>query len=160
MTIDTEEDDRRQFLKSCGRFAAVTPPALTVLLSTSLTSTAIAASGGRVASSGSGNKRSGLFDNGPDDPPLHFDQGNGEQSRQVSGGFPDQGPGGGQGRHVSGGGGGGSGGGGDGSDVARSGRGLSDGGGGSDQGNGGQSRQFVGPATDSDGSGLYGRLPQ
>ena len=37
--------DRRKFLASCGKFAAVTPPVLTVLLSTSLTSDAIASSG-------------------------------------------------------------------------------------------------------------------
>jgi hypothetical protein len=44
----TEEDrDRREFLKKCGQFAAVTPPAVTFLLSTSLTSKAIAASSGR-----------------------------------------------------------------------------------------------------------------
>jgi hypothetical protein len=41
------ERDRREFLKKCGRFAAITPPALTILLSTSLTSDAIAKSGGR-----------------------------------------------------------------------------------------------------------------
>lgn len=40
-----EEDDRREFLKACGRFAVVTPPAMTILLSTSLTSDAIAVSG-------------------------------------------------------------------------------------------------------------------
>ncbi|PST24141.1 hypothetical protein C7U60_09475 [Mesorhizobium plurifarium] len=40
------DEDRREFLKSCGRFAIVTPPAVTMLLSTSLTSNAIAKSGG------------------------------------------------------------------------------------------------------------------
>jgi hypothetical protein len=40
-----ENDDRREFLKTCGKFAAVTPPAITLLLSTSLTSGAIARSG-------------------------------------------------------------------------------------------------------------------
>ncbi|WP_084299211.1 hypothetical protein [Bradyrhizobium sp. WSM1743] len=40
-----EDDDRREFLKTCGRFAVVTPPAMTLLLSTSLTSDAIARSG-------------------------------------------------------------------------------------------------------------------
>ncbi|MGY4597712.1 hypothetical protein ACVWXL_005458 [Bradyrhizobium sp. GM22.5] len=35
-----EDDDRREFLKTCGKFAAVTPPAITLLLSTSLTSDA------------------------------------------------------------------------------------------------------------------------
>jgi hypothetical protein len=42
-----EIEDRRNFLKSAGRFAAVTPPAITLLLSTSLTSDAIAGSGAR-----------------------------------------------------------------------------------------------------------------
>jgi hypothetical protein len=41
------DDDRRKFLATCGQFAVVTPPALTVLLSTSLNSEAIAYSGGR-----------------------------------------------------------------------------------------------------------------
>ncbi|GEC37842.1 putative membrane protein YgcG [Sinorhizobium meliloti] len=49
------EEDRREFLKACGRFAAVTPPAVTILLSTSLTSDAIAASG----SGASGGKGGG-----------------------------------------------------------------------------------------------------
>jgi hypothetical protein len=47
-----EKDERREFLKTCGRFAAVTPPAITLLLSTSLTSNAIGASGGRGVSGG------------------------------------------------------------------------------------------------------------
>lgn len=41
------DEDRRKFLAVCGRFAVVTPPAVTVLLSTSLTSQAVAQSGGR-----------------------------------------------------------------------------------------------------------------
>jgi hypothetical protein len=40
-------EDRRKFLAACGKFAVVTPPAITMLLSTSLNSTAIANSGGR-----------------------------------------------------------------------------------------------------------------
>jgi hypothetical protein len=43
---DTNED-RRKFLAACEKFAAVTPPAIALLLSTSLNSTAIAHSGGR-----------------------------------------------------------------------------------------------------------------
>lgn len=43
-TLSGSAEDRRNFLKSCGRFAAVTPPAITMLLSTSLTSEAIAKS--------------------------------------------------------------------------------------------------------------------
>jgi hypothetical protein len=45
--LPSSEDDRREFLKKCGKFAAITPPAVTLLLSTSLTSRAIAKSGGR-----------------------------------------------------------------------------------------------------------------
>jgi hypothetical protein len=41
----TATADRRAFLATAGKFAAVTPPAMTMLLSTTLTSPAIAASG-------------------------------------------------------------------------------------------------------------------
>lgn len=40
------DEDRRKFLAACGKFAVVTPPALTVLLSTSLNSEAVTRSGG------------------------------------------------------------------------------------------------------------------
>jgi len=39
--------DRRAFLATCGRFAVITPPAVTMLLSTSMSSEAIAKSGGK-----------------------------------------------------------------------------------------------------------------
>lgn len=39
------DDDRRAFLAKAGKFAVITPPAVTMLLSTTLTSPAIAASG-------------------------------------------------------------------------------------------------------------------
>jgi hypothetical protein len=48
------DEDRRKFLAALGKFAVVTPPAITVLLSTSLNSTAIAHSGGR-GNNGFGN---------------------------------------------------------------------------------------------------------
>jgi hypothetical protein len=51
--------DRRKFLAACGRFAVITPPALTVLLSTSLNSTAIAHSGGQGARGWGDNDRGG-----------------------------------------------------------------------------------------------------
>jgi hypothetical protein len=38
--------DRRKFLSACGKFAVVTPPAITLLLSTSLHSNAVAQSAG------------------------------------------------------------------------------------------------------------------
>ena len=44
---DLAEADRRQFLSAVGKFSIATPPAITLLLSTSLTSPAIAMSGGR-----------------------------------------------------------------------------------------------------------------
>jgi hypothetical protein len=46
----SEDNDRREFLKKCGRFAAITPPAVTMLLSTSLNSKAIAGTSGRTGS--------------------------------------------------------------------------------------------------------------
>jgi hypothetical protein len=65
MPNDIEIEDRRKFLIACGRFAAVTPPAMTLLLSTSLTSTAIARSGFSGHDSGPGRS---FFDNDPDTP--------------------------------------------------------------------------------------------
>jgi hypothetical protein len=62
--------DRRDFLKKCGKFAAVTPPAITMLLSTSLTSKAIA------KSAGGGGRRTGWVDPGPGKSPLSNGRGN------------------------------------------------------------------------------------
>ncbi|WP_247773384.1 hypothetical protein [Bradyrhizobium sp. 192] len=62
--LDTENEERREFLKSCGKFAAVTPPAMVLLLSTSLTSTAIASSGGRSVQ-GNNGKGNGGYDGSP-----------------------------------------------------------------------------------------------
>lgn len=42
----TADQDRRRFLLSAGKFAAVVPPTMTLLLSTSMSSAAIAQSGG------------------------------------------------------------------------------------------------------------------
>jgi hypothetical protein len=61
-----EVEDRRNFLKSAGRFAAVTPPAITLLLSTSLTSDAIARSGAK-GNNGYGNGGGDGSPNGKDD---------------------------------------------------------------------------------------------
>jgi hypothetical protein len=67
--FDAEGDDRREFLKTCGKFAAVTPPTVTLLLSTSLTSAAIASSGGRIVhgNNGFGNGGGDGSPNGRDD---------------------------------------------------------------------------------------------
>ncbi|WP_247361391.1 hypothetical protein [Bradyrhizobium sp. 156] len=66
MRTTEEDEDRREFLKMCGRFAAITPPAMTLLLSTSLTSTAIARSGAQDGAgySGGGSSHSAI-DNDP-----------------------------------------------------------------------------------------------
>jgi hypothetical protein len=56
-TADTaaEGQARRAFLKRAGRFAAVTPPAITLLLGTSLSTRAIASSSGSDSDYGSGS---------------------------------------------------------------------------------------------------------
>ncbi|RWE41524.1 MAG: hypothetical protein EOS80_28055 [Mesorhizobium sp.] len=55
-TLVSEAQARRDFLKKAGRFAAVTPPAVTLLLGTSLNSRAIAKSGGSKPGNGWGDK--------------------------------------------------------------------------------------------------------
>jgi hypothetical protein len=66
---DSAEEDRRRFLAACGRFAVVTPPAMTMLLSTSLNSSAIAASTGGRGNGNNGNNGNGNngFGNGGGD---------------------------------------------------------------------------------------------
>jgi hypothetical protein len=56
---DDAEKDRRKFLATCGKFAVVTPPAITLLLSTSLHSSAIAQSGGGGVYKSGGIRKSG-----------------------------------------------------------------------------------------------------
>ncbi|MBZ7925331.1 hypothetical protein LAC81_31810 [Ensifer adhaerens] len=53
---ETEAQARRDFLKKAGRFAVVTPPAITLLLGTSLNSRAIAKSNGSRPGYGWGDK--------------------------------------------------------------------------------------------------------
>ncbi|AZO74483.1 hypothetical protein EJ067_27520 [Mesorhizobium sp. M1D.F.Ca.ET.043.01.1.1] len=55
-TLVSEAQARRDFLKKAGRFAAVTPPAITLLLGTSLNSRAIAKSGGTRPGNGWGTR--------------------------------------------------------------------------------------------------------
>lgn len=54
-SLVSEAQARRDFLKKAGRFAAVTPPAITLLLGTSLSSRAIAKSGGSRPGNGWGD---------------------------------------------------------------------------------------------------------
>jgi hypothetical protein len=80
------EHDRRAFLVSAGKFAAVVPPAMTLLLSTSMNSPAIAQSAapggggsggnGNSGSSGVGSKGNNGVGNGvdaqpPGNPPIN-----------------------------------------------------------------------------------------
>ena len=54
--LNTEAEARRNFLMKAGKFAAVTPPAITLLLGTSLSSRAIAKSSGSKPGYGWGDK--------------------------------------------------------------------------------------------------------
>ncbi len=63
---DDATADRRKFLSALGRFSVVTPPAITLLLSTSLTSQAIARSGG-MGNNGFGNGGGDGSPNGMED---------------------------------------------------------------------------------------------
>ena len=66
------DEDRRVFLAKCGRFAVITPPAMTILLSTTLNSQAIAKSGGHHANNGhGGHANNGRGNGGGDGVPGH-----------------------------------------------------------------------------------------
>jgi hypothetical protein len=74
--IPRADEDRRAFLHTAAKVAVVVPPAMSVLLSTGMSSPAIAASGG---STQKGNNGVG---NGPDpqppgDPPINDGGGSG-----------------------------------------------------------------------------------
>jgi len=68
--------DRRQFVTAAGKFALVVPPAMTVLLSTSMSSPAIAQSGGPGprGNNGVGNGQDGQP---PGNPPVNDGPGTG-----------------------------------------------------------------------------------
>jgi hypothetical protein len=67
--LRSEESARRDFLKSCGRMAVTVPPAMTVLLATSLSSPAIARSHYRPkGNNGVGN---GMDGQPPGMPPIN-----------------------------------------------------------------------------------------
>ena len=53
--LSAEEQARRDFLEKAGRYALVTPPAVTALLSTTMNSPAVAASGGSTSRPGWGH---------------------------------------------------------------------------------------------------------
>ncbi|TGQ72573.1 hypothetical protein EN829_008785 [Mesorhizobium sp. M00.F.Ca.ET.186.01.1.1] len=76
-----EAEARRDFLKRAGRFAAVTPPAITLLLGTSLNSEAVAKSGGTRPGKGSGDNNHVHV--GPSPKPFKFGE---SQSVRQGGG--------------------------------------------------------------------------
>ena len=92
-TASSEEAERRQFLTKCGRFAAITPPAIALLLSTSLTSNAIAASGGGRSIGSSGQVGRGLGAGGGNGPPGNVPLGNGPNGNGPPGNAPGNGRG-------------------------------------------------------------------
>jgi len=53
-SVNDADEDRRNFLKSCGKFASITPPALAIMMSTTL----------RAQASSNRNKGSGGDDDG------------------------------------------------------------------------------------------------
>lgn len=69
---DIATEDRRKFLQTCGKFALTVPPAMTMLLSTSLVSPAIAQTAGEPGN-GKGNNGvgNGLDPAPPGNPPLN-----------------------------------------------------------------------------------------
>jgi len=77
--IPALETDRRKFLVSAGEFAALVPPAMTLLLSTTLNSPAIAQSG----NNGVGN---GEDPQPPGNPPINDGVGTGKGDPGNKGG--------------------------------------------------------------------------
>lgn len=66
-TSSKEGADRRAFLSTAGKFAVVVPPAMSVLLSTSMTSPAIAAS----STHGNNGLGNGIDPQPPGNPPIN-----------------------------------------------------------------------------------------
>jgi len=69
--------DRRQFVTAAGKFALVVPPAMTVLLSTSMSSPAIAQSGGGAQPKGNNGVGNGQDGQPPGNPPINDGPGTG-----------------------------------------------------------------------------------
>jgi len=87
--MDRVAADRRQFLSTAGKFAVVVPPTMTVLLSTSMSSPAIAASGGvQRGNNGVGN---GVDPQPPGNPPINDGPGTSPGSPGNQGGTPSGG---------------------------------------------------------------------
>jgi hypothetical protein len=80
---DAAVADRRAFLSTAGKFAVVVPPAMSLLLSTTMTSPAIAASA--MGNNGVGN---GQDPQPPGNPPINDGPGTGPGNPGNQGGTP------------------------------------------------------------------------
>jgi hypothetical protein len=65
------DHDRRTFLVKAGKFAAVVPPSMTLLLSTTMHSPAIAQSGAAPVVKGNNGVGNGLDPQPPGNPPIN-----------------------------------------------------------------------------------------
>lgn len=85
---DIATEDRRKFLQSCGKFALTVPPAMTMLLSTSLVSPAIAQTIGGDPGGGKGNNGvgNGIDPQPPGNPPVNDGPGTGPGNPGNKGG--------------------------------------------------------------------------
>ena len=73
--VGSVDADRRAFLSTAGKFAVVAPPAMTLLLSTTMSSSAIAQSARRInGNNGVGN---GVDPQPPGNPPVNDGPGTG-----------------------------------------------------------------------------------
>ena len=74
--IPRTDEDRRAFLQNAGKFAVVVPPAMSLLLSTGMSSSAIAASGS-LTEKGNNGVGNGIDPPPPGNPPLNDGPGTG-----------------------------------------------------------------------------------
>lgn len=74
--IPRTDEDRRAFLQTAGKIAVVVPPAMSLLLSTGMSSSAIAASGS-AQSKGNNGVGNGLDPQPPGNPPINDGPGTG-----------------------------------------------------------------------------------
>ena len=87
-TDDIADTDRRSFLAAAGKFSLTVPPAMTVLLSTSLVSPAMASSGGGGRPKGNNGVGNGIDPPPPGNPPLNDGPGTGPGNPGNKGGTP------------------------------------------------------------------------
>jgi hypothetical protein len=84
LKIPASETDRRKFLVSAGQFATLVPPVMTLLLSTTMNSPAIAQSG--AAAKGNNGVGNGLDGQPPGNPPINDGVGTGKGDPGNKGG--------------------------------------------------------------------------